>query len=202
MADRIAVFIDYMNTYKRCREAFRAGSRSHVDGQVLPLRLGIKLRDRAAGERELVSVRVYRGLPSSHHDPDGYGAANRQDAAWQKQTLVTPIWRPLNYRDPAKPREKGVDVRLAVDMVMMAMRKEFDVAVLVSEDRDLEPALTAVMDLYGHAAIETVTWVPNNGDRARPVKVSGYGHLVHRLNEIDYRHIHDPEDYVKRRRRR
>lgn len=202
MTERVAVFIDYMNTYKRCREAFRSGTRNHVDGQILPLRLGIKLRDNAAGDRELVAVRLYRGLPSSHHDPAGYAAANRQGAMWDKQALVSAVWRPLNYRDPTRPREKGVDVRLAVDMVMMAMRKEFDIAVLVSEDKDLEPALCAVMDLYGPSAVETVTWTPNNGGRSQPVKIPGYGHIVHRLNEIDYRHIHDAQDYGIRRRRR
>lgn len=41
---------------------------------------------------------------------------------------------------PAQPaQEKGIDVALAVDVVMMAARREFDVGVLFSSDTDLVP---------------------------------------------------------------
>ncbi|HSX33919.1 MAG TPA: NYN domain-containing protein [Candidatus Saccharimonadales bacterium] len=37
--------------------------------------------------------------------------------------------------------EKGVDVRLAIDIVSMAFEKQYDVAVVVSSDTDLIPAI-------------------------------------------------------------
>jgi uncharacterized LabA/DUF88 family protein len=40
--------------------------------------------------------------------------------------------------------EKGVDVRIAVDMVLGAVNNEYDHAVLVSEDSDFVPAIQAV----------------------------------------------------------
>lgn len=43
--------------------------------------------------------------------------------------------------------EKAVDVHLAVDMVMMAQRGEFDVAYLLSADGDFTPAVKAVRSL-------------------------------------------------------
>jgi uncharacterized LabA/DUF88 family protein len=43
--------------------------------------------------------------------------------------------------------EKAVDVRLAVDMVVMAERNEFDAAYLLSADGDFTPAATAVRAL-------------------------------------------------------
>ena len=96
MPTRVAVFVDYMNCYRRAREAFTPGSRSHVDGQIDPLRLAELL----CGEQELVTV----------------------------------VTRPLGCRAPSSPQEKGIDVHLVVDMVVMAMMRRCDVAVLVSED--------------------------------------------------------------------
>ncbi|PIS22335.1 hypothetical protein COT50_02630 [candidate division WWE3 bacterium CG08_land_8_20_14_0_20_41_10] len=39
-------------------------------------------------------------------------------------------------------REKGVDVKIAVDMVSLACDKKLDVALLCSSDSDLQPAIT------------------------------------------------------------
>ena len=39
-------------------------------------------------------------------------------------------------------REKGVDVKIAVDMVSMACDKKLDTAILCSSDSDLQPAIT------------------------------------------------------------
>jgi hypothetical protein len=59
--------------------------------------------------------------------------------------------RLLNYRDPSEPKEKGIDVLLAIDFVMMAMRREYDIGVLCSADTDLVPTLEAVVTLKGEA---------------------------------------------------
>ena len=39
-------------------------------------------------------------------------------------------------------REKGVDVKIAVDMISMACDKKLDTAILCSSDSDLQPAIT------------------------------------------------------------
>lgn len=101
---RVAVFIDYQNVYMGARQAFHPGSLSHVDGQIVK---GFR-----TPHRHLTAVSVYRGLPSSDKDRKGYGAASRQVAMWSKSPLVHPYTRPLNYRDPKEPREKGIDVLL------------------------------------------------------------------------------------------
>ena len=41
-------------------------------------------------------------------------------------------------------REKGVDVRIAVDMVVMALDKQVDTIILCSSDSDLQPAVKEV----------------------------------------------------------
>jgi uncharacterized LabA/DUF88 family protein len=45
--------------------------------------------------------------------------------------------------------EKLTDVNIAVDMVMMALRDEYDTAILISGDGDLVPAINAVKELSG-----------------------------------------------------
>lgn len=47
-------------------------------------------------------------------------------------------------------REKGVDVRMAVDMCMKAVRNEYDHLILISSDTDLIPAIKEVRSLRKH----------------------------------------------------
>jgi hypothetical protein len=80
------------------------------------------------------------------------------------------LWRRTRHRDrsgdtipavPGKaPREKGIDVLLAIDLAMMAVQGEFDVGILVSADTDLIPALDAVYDFNGPGRpwIEVAGW--------------------------------------------
>jgi len=87
----------------------------------------------------------------------------RQIAAWEASgAKVFP--RALRYpKDwPAHPaEEKGVDVELAVDLVFNAARQNYDVAVVVSTDTDLVPALQAVCNLsraLGKPRVERAAW--------------------------------------------
>jgi uncharacterized LabA/DUF88 family protein len=199
---RVAVFIDYQNVYMGARAAFCPETSSHVDGQVDPLKVGRSLTRFGSEDRHLVAVRVYRGLPSSANDPKGYGAASRQVSMWAKLGLVKACTRPLNYRDRSAPREKGVDVLLAVDFVLMAARDLFDVGVIFSADTDLVPALEAVIEMKGEQACEVAYWqIPGLGLR-RAIGVKGRSLVRHGLDESAYRWVHDPTDYTVRRRRR
>ena len=54
----------------------------------------------------------------------------------------------LNY-----PVEKGCDVNLAVDMMSMAYKNLYDVAILVSADGDFASACQCVKDLGKHIEI-------------------------------------------------
>lgn len=199
MPRRVAVFIDYQNIYMGARRAFCPGSQNHCDGQIDPLKLGGFLKGLRDPTRELVAVRVYRGMPSSDKDPKGFGAARRQVAVWEQHPLVTARTRPLNYRDPSDPKEKGIDVLIAVDFVMMAMRKEFDVGVVCSADTDLIPALEAVVDLKrSDSCVETATW----DDRRESLGVKGHVIGKHRMDRPAYALVADPTDYTERRRRR
>lgn len=199
--DRLALFVDYQNCYRGARSAFFHDDDPAPRGQVRPRQLGMRLAERGEVRRVLVGVFVYRGLPSSSRDSKGFGAAERQIAHWQRESLVRAWSRPLNYRDPSRPQEKGVDVKIAVDMVTMAMRDEFDIAVLFSNDTDFVPAIESVMNIKGSdLACEVATWVPSDGRRIKPIQLAGRRLWVNRLSRADYNRVEDNTDYTRRRR--
>ena len=65
----------------------------------------------------------------------------RKLAAHSNQdSRVHTFTRQLQYSDGI-PREKGVDVRIALDLVRMARLNEYDVALLFSQDKDFADAI-------------------------------------------------------------
>lgn len=197
---RVAVFVDYQNVYRIARDAFGFGYDAHYRGQVHPQRLGLKLAGVADDRRTLACVRMYRGSPSPTKDGKGAGAFDRQVHSWFQQPMTRVCTRPLNYRtDP--PREKGIDVKIAVDIVVGAVRNEFDVCVLFSADTDLLPALEYVAEVKGLDAVEVAAWLPPNAPANR-LTLGGGNIWCHLLDERDYKHVADETDYTGRRRRR
>ncbi len=198
VVQRVAVFIDYQNVYKRAREAFfdeRGTEQWHVYGQVRPLAVGLLLRGNAQ-DRDLVAVHIYRGLPSSKHDEKGYAAAQRQIAAWGNSgDVVTAHHRPLNYRDPSRPREKGIDVQLAVDFVMLVQSNEIDVGIVFSDDTDLDPAIEAVGQLRGPGHGELASWYDPDRSGPRTVRSGDRRAYTHILGHAEYQHVRDLQDY-------
>jgi uncharacterized LabA/DUF88 family protein len=206
-ADRVVVFVDYQNAYKRAREVF--GDPADPDyrfGQLFPRRLGVLLRQRAedAGKnRELKEVRVYRGEPDAKRSPVGQAACQRQVRFWNAQEAVRAFTRPLDYRPILwengkavdwEVREKGIDVMLAVDMVRGAYENEYDVAILMSADTDLIPAAEAVLDIGKW--IEFAAWRPDQG-YASHLRLPNRKSWCHQLGRHDYEMVHDPNDYTK-----
>ena len=193
------VFIDYQNVYRGARDVFHTDRARPQDGQIRPLELAQHLTARSPFNRRLIGVRVYRGRPDSHRDPAGYGANRRQSARWQVTPLVTVISRTLRYPFgwPAeRPEEKGIDVALAVDFVVMALRGKYDIGIVMSTDTDLEPALEAVVALSGRPfpRAEVAAWsMP--GRHSRRLAVKGAGLWCHWLDEADYRSVADSTDY-------
>ncbi|MYI55867.1 MAG: NYN domain-containing protein [Acidimicrobiia bacterium] len=199
---RIAVFIDYQNSYMGAREAFGfTDSPSHVDGQFHPLALARLIAARhpsysGAQLRRLAHVAIYRGLPSSERDPKGYGATRKQIAAWRRNfTAVSPGsvtshigCRPFSYQG-GRAREKGIDVQIALDLAFGAHSGNFDVIVLFSADSDLLPALERASS-FG-VDCEIAGWAGRGPRQSR----ASYVRWEHRLQRLDYEQVHDPADY-------
>jgi len=175
---RLAILIDYQNIHLTGREKYAPigvppkACLIHplkFAEQVLTVRAG-RQRDQAQQTAILEKIQVYRGLPSNSHQSKLYAAAQAQRAEWMRDPRVTVWYRPLRYPPnwPSEPaREKGVDVKVAIDLVRLAESGLADTVVLASHDTDLEPALEMAGDI-GDVKVETAGW-----DGARRLRVSG-----------------------------
>lgn len=96
----------------------------------------------------LAQVRFYTGIPSMQDDPFWNHFWSAKLAVMGTRGVVT-FSRPLKYRNQTVRlpdgssttvlvgQEKGVDVRLALDVVRLAREGAYDVALLFSQDQDL-----------------------------------------------------------------
>jgi hypothetical protein len=116
-------------------------------------------------------------------------------AAWTKAgDEVEVIARTLDYK-PGHPREKGIDVQLAIDLVSTTLFEgDHEVAVLGSAATDLLPALELITQRKGAAAIEVATregpyWAP------QPLKIRGKAIRQHKLTRAAYDRLADTTDY-------
>jgi len=199
--DRVAVFIDAQNLYKRARGAFGARATDgtiqepSIFGQIKPMELGQLICDRPPPgyTRELKQVRVYTGRPDSTKQPKGYGANLAQCSAWEKAGVFV-TWRTLRYHDwpTSKPEEKGIDVALAIDVVRLAIEGEYDIGVVCSSDTDLRPALEYVHNKFPSLPkVEVMCWT--GGKR---LSVPGINLWCHMVNRADFDAISDNTDYT------
>jgi hypothetical protein len=153
--EKIAVFFDYQNVHLTGHGLFGGGCELY---RCVPD--PVRLADLIAGRRKRASsatmIRVYRGRPDPNHQRLPAAANDAQASQWSRDPRVQMIRRQLNYRDwPTRPpREKGIDVALAVDLMHLAFGKEYDALVLFSSDTDLLPALENIVQLrLGHAEV-------------------------------------------------
>ena len=149
---RVGVFIDGQNVTIGARYAF-----GH--GDMHPLLLAREL----AGGNDLVEVRYATGMPTYEQDRDTHEAQRRRHDLMLATDVVV-LERPLRYRwewsirdrdlpNPYKHQgevrrarvksrnrgqEKGVDVWLALDALVMCSRSDLDCVVIVSADADLD----------------------------------------------------------------
>jgi hypothetical protein len=98
-----------------------------------------------------------------------------------------------------RPQEKGIDVALGVDLVDLAHRGEYDVAIVFSLDADLLPALERVRAMgldSGRPRIEVAAWVSGTAFAHRLRTPSGKT-WCHWLHEAEYQQVQDLTDYSR-----
>ncbi len=148
---RAVAFYDGQNLYRHAMEAF---------GHHHPNYDPIKLFDAvcAVGGWQNQGVRFYTGTPLASKDPLWHTYwSNRLLAMRRAGILVTN--RPIRYRETEielpdgttqtidTPQEKGIDVRLALDVVRLTRNDQLDVAVIFSQDQDLAEVAEDIRDI-------------------------------------------------------
>lgn len=134
--EKVAVYIDGNNFYKYLKDKeinFPKGVKFDFNKFVSFL-----VRD-----REYVSKRYYVGITRNLDNTE----KSRQIVRGQQKFLSKieddgfVIKRGRVMYDEGRIREKGTDVKIAVDMIIGAIENKYDVAILVSSDTDLIPAI-------------------------------------------------------------
>lgn len=96
-------------------------------------------------EQSAAAARLSVLLPAVLRDWRGFSLIGGVGCptGWERDQRVRVVRRDLNYRGwpDIPPREKGVDVALAIDLVESALLGQYDVAVVFSCDSDLLPAM-------------------------------------------------------------
>lgn len=212
MTSRVVVFVDYQNLYHGARDTFGPLDRSAPPtfGHVSPRKLGrvlVEMGKQRFPDRSFEQVRIYRGEPTKKSHPTLQAAFQRQVAWWDRLPQVEVIRRPLRYNPTRwengrpvawdKGQEKGIDVLIALDMALGAVRDQFDVAILVSGDTDLVPAVDAVLD--AGKWVENAVWWPDAG-HGRPLRSSADRRIwVHRMTRRIYDTVKDETNWADAR---
>ena len=199
MPDRVAVFIDYQNAHLTPHDLWCPRESPKHLCLVHPGVLGQLLIKRRAQGGLLSVIQVFRGKPNSRREPALARYSDRQAEEWQRDPLVVVHRRelkyPHNYGTPEceeKPQEKGVDVHLAISLVSAAYRSECDVAVVVSHDTDLLPAIQLAHELG--LRVEVAAW--GESHRLKDHSIA----YCHFLSDVDFRAVRDLRDYSVKRR--
>lgn len=138
---RTIAFLDGQNLFHAAREAF---GYTYPNYDVSALATAICQRQ----GWQLDRVRFYTGIPDPADDPFWNHFWLHKLAMLGRQGVAV-YSRPLRYRNRRMRlpdgtehaylagEEKGIDVRIALDIVRMAHRGEYDVALVFSQDQDL-----------------------------------------------------------------
>ncbi len=149
---RVAVFIDGSNFYNGLRDNI---GRMDVDFH----RFGRKLSELAEGE--LLRIYYYNARVDPDFDPENYEKQQRFITHLAHTPHLTLRLGKLVYyqvRGEETGRkhyavEKGLDVKLAIDLVRLAVNRACEVAVIVSGDKDL----AEVVDYGKEMGLEVVS---------------------------------------------
>ena len=155
---RVNVYVDGFNLFSSIKRRF-AYKEPNTDVAKLA-RAIIALKP----NRTLATVYYYIGVARPEHDKNSHDWWSRKLAAMGKLGVKT-VRRNLKQRDltvevsgianhkfhKVKLIEKGIDLRLGLDLVKHTTAKAFEVAIIFSQDGDLAEA---VQDAYEIAAVQ------------------------------------------------
>lgn len=196
---RAVAFFDGQNLYRHAKDAF-----GHHHPNYDPAKLSNAVCAASAWQND--GIRFYTGTPSAQKSPMWHGYwAHRLLAMRRAGILVTN--RPIRYRTETitlndgstqtidVPQEKGIDVRLALDVIRMTFARQLDVAVIFSQDQDLAEVATEVREIARQQSrwVKVVSAFPvgPNATSARGIDKTDW----FTMDQAFYDACLDPRDY-------
>jgi uncharacterized LabA/DUF88 family protein len=146
MNKRAFVFIDGGNFYFKLKSSITKLNEKHslIDFNFR------KFAEWLVGEDNLIEIRYYLGaIKREHNNPKSeklYANQQRLIGKLQQQNIIITLGQIIRHPDKSY-HEKGVDVRLAVEMIRFARENKYDIVYLVSSDTDLVAAAEEVKSI-------------------------------------------------------
>lgn len=137
-SERVMIFIDGSNFYRCIKEQF---NKTNIDF--------LKLAYKLCNGRKLIRIYYYNAIVRREDDERRYRDQQRFFNKLKNVSYLEPRLGRLEKRNGAVV-EKGVDVKIATDMIKGAYRNAYDTAILISGDADFFPAVEAVKDSGKH----------------------------------------------------
>lgn len=162
--ERVAIFIDGGNFYRKIRQDDLIPKGTKFDY--------VKFAEFLAQGRSVLSKSYYIGIVRNHDK-----TAKSQDMVRNQQKLLSALENDgyqikrgkIVYDN--KIREKGVDVQIAIDLVIGAAENSYDTAIIVSSDTDLIPAIKYIrskgktVEYVGFSSTPSLGMIKESDDR-------------------------------------
>ncbi|MCD6595758.1 NYN domain-containing protein [bacterium] len=140
------VFIDGSNLYKSLKKASILGKidyRKMVTEIVSQFNFDVVLR----------RVYFYSALPDQNREQDSYRKSQKFLDKIKRWDLWEVRYGRLVYYPNSVPVEKGVDIKIASDMIENAILSLYDIAILVSGDADFSYCFNVIKNLNKQIAV-------------------------------------------------
>ncbi len=201
---RAVSFFDGQNLFRHAKDAF-----GHHHPNYDPVRLAAAVCD--ANGWISAAVRFYTGVPEAKSSPMWHGYWTRRLTALRRagvdvtarrlSSRIERVHLPdgTTHAVPVQ-REKGIDLRLGLDVVRLARNRDLDVAVVFSQDQDLAEVAREVRDIARSQGrwLKIVSAFPH-GDRATSARGIDRTDWF-RMDRAFYDACLDPRDYRPGRR--
>lgn len=181
---RAIAFFDGQNLFHTAKLAF-----GHEYPNYDPLTLAVRICQQEGWDPQ--EVRFYTGYPTEADNPFWHRFWSKKLAQMGKRGVVV-YSRSLRYRKKEFklaggasfvteiPEEKGIDVRIALDIIRLALRNAYDIALVFSQDQDLSEVADEIRDI----ANEQDRWIKIAS--AFPDNPNLDAHLRRGINKTDW----------------
>lgn len=196
---RALAFFDGQNLFRHAKDAF-----GHYHPNYDPKKLFEAICENNGWES--YGVRFYTGVPNSQKDPAWHKYwTNRLLALRRSGVLVE--HRPLRYRtnEMTMPdgtvhsvdscQEKGIDIRIALDILKATIRQQCDVIVIFSQDQDLAEVVKEIKEIARdqRRTIKIVSAFPSSPQASTSRGIDATDWL--KISKELYDACLDPKDY-------
>lgn len=149
--ERVLILIDGGNTYSALFKDKKSENGDIVSPSLFSKGVKFdykKFCEYLANGREIVAIRYYVGIVRNidKSEKSESMVAGQQKFLQKLENSGIVIERGRIVYDHGKTREKGVDVKIAIDIVIEANENTYDTVIVVSSDSDLIPAIKYVVN--------------------------------------------------------